>query len=379
MSVRNRGFGISITVFVALAALIAIPTIPYTVWSQPTAIGNKKAEQENPEERVVIHREAMRLINPQNYRVPLTLEPVNLVKLASPIGGTVRSVLRISGDKVTSQSEAVRLDDTEQALLVKRAEANLKAAEIELRLAKKQSDSDLAGLAAAKLQAADADLDLAKFHLSQTRIRVPFAGEVFRTNVVVGQIIRAGEPLFDFGDTSKLQVELPVDRKKVAVGKSIDVLIEGTAVQGTVQNIFPLAKKFEPLRELVHTVASAVVLIDNSQGRYQAGQTVQVGVIPQHYITQVSKSSLSNVSDGQRKVQVVRNGVIRDVQVRLLADLGYDLTYVTGPFATGDELIISTSKKLVDGTQVRPAGVSVKPVAANGGTQPNTPSRKPKF
>ena len=381
MPVRNRDWGVNITAVIGFAVLIAIPAMTYTAWSQPAATDNRNAAQETAEERVVIHREAMRLINPQNYQVPLTLEPVHMVKLASPIGGTVQSVLRKPGDKVTSQSEALRLDDTEQALLVKRAEANHKAAEIELRIAKKQSDPDLADLATAKLQAAEAELELAKFHLNQTRIRVPFAGEVFRTNVVEGQIVRAGEPLLEFGDTSQLQVELPVDRKEVKTGKSIELLIEGTPVKGTVQHIFPLAKKFEPLRQLVHTVASAVVLIDNAQGRYQAGQTVTVAIIPQQYITQIPKRSLSNISDGRRKVQVVRNGIIRDVPVRLLASLVSNLIYVTGPFATGDELIVSVSKELADGTQVRPAGVPTKPAAANSGVsrQPKRSSKRPTF
>ena len=331
----------------------------------------------------MVRREGLRLIDPKSYRVPLMLEPVRSVRLASPVGGIVRTVLRKSGDKVTSQAEAIRLDDTEQALLVKRAGANQRAAEIELRRARKQSDTDLVELAAARLEAAEAELDLAKHRLSQTRIRVPFEGEVFRLNVVESQVVRAGEPLIEFGDTSQLRVEIPVDRKEVEVGGSIEITIEGTAMPARVEHVLPLAKKFEPLRELVHTVASAIVVIDNASGKFQAGQTVSIPIIPRQLVTQIPHRSLSNNPDGMRKVQVVRSGVVRDVPVQLLGQTGVNLAYVTGPFVSGDELILSTPKRLADGQQLRRAGVAAKKPrtagTAGGSQRPPRSTKRPGF
>lgn len=364
---------------IGLAVLIAIGALSFAIRSQTAAQDNSEGGEPKAEERVVIQREALRLIDPGSYQVPLKLEPVRRVHLAAPIGGVVQSVSREPGDEVLAQTEVVHLDDTEQGLLLKRAEANQRVAEIELRRARKQTDPDLMELAEARKQAADAEVELAKHRLTQTQIRAPFDGQVFRSNVIVGQVVRAAEPLIEFGDASQLRVEIPAERGNAKVGGSIEVTIEGAAVTGTVEHVLPPAEEFEPLRELVHSIASAVVLIDNEQGRYHPGQTVTVSVVPKQYVSQIPNGSLGNVPEGGRKVQVVRSGVVRDVPVRLLGAPGDGLSYVTGPFAPGDELIVSASRELLDGTQVRPVGVAASPAEATGSSSTGSTTRKPTF
>ena len=77
----------------------------------------------------------------------------------------------------------------------------------------------------------------------------------------------------------------------------------------------------------------------------------------------------------------MRSGVIRNVLVRLLGQVGTDLSYVSGSFAPGDELIVSASQALADGTQVRAANVAAKPdprkAKVNAGT--NSPRRAAGF
>ncbi len=338
--------------------------------SQPPSAGEQPGQQAKAEERVVIQREAMRLIDPKRYQVAVPVEPVRKLTIAAPIAGRVKSMLRKPGDKIISGTTVARLDDTEQSLLVEQAEANLKVAEIELRRAKKQAETDLIELSEARLDAAKAAHDLAKFRIEQTNIRAPFAGEVFRIHVIEGQVVSVGTPLCEFGDATQLRVEIPVERKSVKAKQSIKLTIEDTTVDGTVESVLPLADRFGPLRELVKSLASATVLIDNESGRIRPGQLVDVAIIPQQFVTQVPNRSLTNVAEGGRKVQVVRSGVIRNVLVQLLGQVGTDLSYVGGSFAPGDELIVSASQELADGTQVRPANVAAKP--APGNTRGNT-------
>ena len=343
--------------------------------------GGDSGQQAKPEERVVIQREAMRLIDPKRYQVALPVEPVRKLTIAAPVAGRVKSMLRKPGDKILSGTTVARLDNTEQALLVEQAEANLKVAEIELRRAKKQTDTDLVELSEARHDAARAAHDLAKFRLEQTNIRAPFAGEVFRTHVIEGQVVSVGTPLCDFGDATQLRVEIPVERKSVKPKQSIKLTIENTTVDGTVESVLPLADRFGPLRELVKSLASATVLIDNESGRIRPGQLVDVAIIPQQFVTQVPNRSLSNVAEGGRKVQVVRSGVIRNVLVQLLGQVGTDLSYISGSFAPGDELIVSASQELADGTQVRPANVAANqpPRDARGNSGTNSPRRRAGF
>ncbi len=328
-----------------------------------TATSPKK-ESDVPD-HVVIYRESPRLIDPKVYQIPLQLEAVRTVQLVALTDGIVREVHLKSGQKVDTQTEVVRLENREQQFLVDRAKANYKVAQIELKRAQSHKDADLVELAQAKLQAAKIDLDLATFRLERNSIRVPFAGEVFRVNVLQGQFVRAGEPLVEFGDASKLKVEIPVDRKQAARGKMIEIRIEETATQAKIEEILPLAPRFEPLRDLINSAASAVVHIDNAKGRFKVGQAVFAPLIPRHMIAEVPTASLENTPEGRRKLQVVRKNVIRDIQVQLHGQVGGDRIFVSGAFAPGDEVIVNienpndhSSHDLPDGTLIRLSNVA---------------------
>jgi len=371
-----------LTIGVTMSAVLCVAF--FTVGAQDRSPKKTDSIEAAERDQVVIDRKSLHLIDPKAFRASLQLEPIRFVKLASSMAGMVRSVLLEPGAKVQSQSEAIRLDDTEQLLLVDRAKANHKVAQIERRRAKKQNDDDLVELAEAKLAAAKADLDLAKYRHRRASIRVPFAGEVFRVHVLDGQLVGVGEPLMEIGDTSRLRVELPVDRLRVKAGDVIDLKLDLGTVRGTVKRIVPLAERFETLRELVGSVASAIVVVENSDGKYKAGQTVYSEIIPRQYIAEVLNRCLGNIPDGRRKVQVIRKGVIRDVTVTLLGQVGEDSVYVTGAFDTGDEVILHSSKHLSDGTQVQSLAVAAAdrqtpPPAGTVGRKRKSGEKRPAF
>lgn len=319
-------------------------------------------------DRVIIDRQALKLIDPKTYQVPLQLSPIRSVELSSAVAGVVRTVHLKSGDKVNAQTEAVRLDSTEQQLLLEQAKADYDAVQVEQRRAQKQNDADLIELTEAKLHAAKAGLDLATYRLDQTRIRAPFGGEVFRVHVTEGQYVRAGEPLMQIGDTSRLQVEIPVDRKDVSAGKTLSLRVEETPVEGKVAHVLPLSEVFEPLRNVLPSAASAVVVLDNPQGQFHVGQTVYAPLIPRQPIAEVPISSIANGPEGSRKVQVVREHIVRDIRVDLLGQIGNDRIYVSGPFAAADEVVVRASRELPDGTQIRP----VSTASAQGAASPRS-------
>jgi membrane fusion protein, multidrug efflux system len=339
-----------------LMMLTAVTVLP-SAQAQPGAAGASQAaaggQSSGELVQVEIKREPLRLTDPQEYRVGLQLEPLKSLKLASPIDGIVRIVHFEVGGKPESQSEAVLLDNRAQQLVVDRATALLKAAQIELKQAMK-GDADAVELAQARLDAAKADLDLAKLRLEQTSIRTPFPGTVFGMHVVEGQFVRAGEPVLTLGEAAQLKVVLPVDRTQVAVDQMIEVRVEDQTVQGRVVNILPPKPEFEPLRELAASIATAVVTIDNKSGRLHVGQTVYSPLVPRQPVAEIATACLSNLPTGRRRVQVVRDQVVRDVVVDLLGQVGPERIFVSGAFGEGDEIIVSSSQELADGTQIRP-------------------------
>jgi membrane fusion protein (multidrug efflux system) len=90
-----------------------------------------------------------------------------------------------------------------------KAQAETKAAEIELQNAKTLADKNIVSkneqaLAQAKLDHARAETSLAKLHLSFTEIRAPFDGTIDRIPKKLGSLIDEGELLTSLSDNSQM-------------------------------------------------------------------------------------------------------------------------------------------------------------------------------
>jgi hypothetical protein len=177
-------------------------------------------------------------------------------------------------------------------------------------------------------------------------------------------------------DPSRLTVEVPVERSAAAPGSNIDIKIEESPVKARVESVIALAPRFDALRELLVSPASALVTIENTAGKFFAGQTVYSDLIPQTPVALVPSAAISNVPDGNRKVQVLRENVIRNLNVRILAKVGTDSVFVSGRFNEGDEVIVSSSRELADGTPLRALAAGSSP-SAGGNGRSATPGAAP--
>lgn len=353
-------------------SLVMLLSIPAVLTGASLALRGQQPAADTAAAPVVIKREAAQLRDPKSYHVPLQLRPVRAVELISPVDATVAAIESGPGEKLEAQTTVLRLMATEQQLELARAKALFRVAQLELAGAKKSGDADQAALAEARLEAAKADLDLATFRHERSVIRMPFAATVYRIHVVDGQFVRAGDTLVGVGDASRLQVEIPVDRNTTKAGQSLEIRIEDQTVQGSVKAVLPPAEKFEPLRELVDSVASALVEIDNAGGKFSAGQTVYAALVPRQPVTEIANSALINSEDGQRKVRVVRSGVVRHLPVTLRGAIGEERTVVSGPFESGDEVVTGSSQELPDGAQVR---ATTPTPAGTAAARPTPPKR----
>jgi biotin carboxyl carrier protein len=310
---------------------------------------------------IVIHRRRIHLRAPEKYQLSMHLDPVRTVRLAAPFDGAVKSILHKAGERLESGGEVVRMDTTEKQLRLDRAKALFKVAQIEEKLADSAKGS-AKQLAAARLEAAKADLDLAVYWVEQGAVRVPFNCEILRVDVAEGQIVRLGDPLATVGDTSALMVEIPVDRNATKAGQPLEIKVEDRTVPSTVDTILPLGSRFETLRDLLPSAASAIVIVANPDGRLRAGQTVYSPLIPREFVADVPNSCIANLPDGNHRVQVLRNNVVRDVPIATLAAVGPDRSFVSGAFDPNDEVIESATPELADGTVVRASAPTVQPV-----------------
>lgn len=158
--------------------------------------------------------------------------PVASVKLSFPSVGQVTAVNVKVGDKVSTGQRLVTLDTTIQEAAIREAEANLLAAEVQLRYNKRL------GLDPVHLETSEAEvarmqalLDSANAVLAtQSTLVAPMNGTIVSVDTAPAQTVVPGQVVIVLGDLSKFRVETTDlserDITRVQTGQPAIVFIE---------------------------------------------------------------------------------------------------------------------------------------------------------
>ena len=242
----------------------------------------------------------------------------------------------------------------------------LEQAQALMRLAQAQqaaASSAEQAIAKERTAAAQSALKLAELRLAATQVRTPFDGIVTRVFVQPGMYVDAGDSIVELVDPSMLTAVIPIERNSVKVGDELTLQVENGVASGQIQAIIPATPDMEPLRDLFVSLAAAQVTINNAGGQWAAGQSIISTMIPRHPIAEIPNRAVLNSEGGERKVQVLREGFVRDLPIQLLGQVGETHVFVSARFQPDDELIAASSEPLVDGSWLRaklntPAGTA---------------------
>ena len=158
--------------------------------------------------------------------------PVNDAQLSFSAIGRVTSVDVKVGDKVTVGQTLVTLDTTILEAKVREAEANVLAADAQIRyLNRLATDALHFESAQADLARAQALLDSAKATLlAQSALTAPFEGTIVTVDIAPAETVVPGQVVIVLGDLSKYQIETTDlserDVPRVQAGQSASVFIE---------------------------------------------------------------------------------------------------------------------------------------------------------
>jgi RND family efflux transporter MFP subunit len=158
--------------------------------------------------------------------------PVNDAQLSFSAIGRVTSVDVKAGDKVTAGQTLVTLDTTILEAKVREAEANVLAADAQIRyLNRLATDALHFESAQADLARAQALLDSAKATLlAQSALTAPFGGTIVTVDIAPAETVVPGQVVIVLGDLSKYQIETTDlserDVPRVQAGQSASVFIE---------------------------------------------------------------------------------------------------------------------------------------------------------
>ena len=211
--------------YLIVATLIALILSACTSTSSPTAIPTISLDNNNSST-------GTQSSDANSVSASAIIVPLQEARLSFSAVGRVTSVDVKVGDKVTAGQTLVTLDTTILEAKVREAEANVLAADAQIRyLNRLATDALHFESAQADLARAQALLDSAKATLlSQSTLTTPFDGTIVSVDIASAETVVPGQVVIVLGDLSEYQIETTDlserDVIRVQVGQSADVFIE---------------------------------------------------------------------------------------------------------------------------------------------------------
>ena len=211
--------------YLIVAALIALILSACASASTPTTIPTVVLDNDNSSSSTP-------LSDANSVSASAVIVPVKDVQLSFSAIGRVTSVEVKVGDKLRADQTLVTLDTTILEAKVREAEADVLAADAQIRyLNRLATDALHFESAQADLARAQALLDSAKATLlAQSALIAPFAGTIVAVDIAPAETVVPGQVVIVLGDLSKYRVETTDlserDVPRVQIGQSANVFIE---------------------------------------------------------------------------------------------------------------------------------------------------------
>lgn len=319
-----------------------------------------------------------------------TLVSKTSVEVKAQTTGKVLKFPKEEGDRVEAGEAVVWVEDADQQLAVRQAEAAVRVAEAGLERARVLeahsrreleraenlvrsggiTDKDLkaaqlaacdaraqAALAEAQLAQARTALETAEKHLRDTVVRAPVAGEIQRKLVNPGAYVEPPTPVFRLVDNHRLELESSVPAAELAAirrGQRVAFTVNsypGVVFEGRVVEINPAV-------DAETRSARVRIAVDNSAGRLKAGMFATGEILTQvqarAIVIPASAVYRADADAREAYVFVEENGRAVRRAVRIGRERDSELEIASG-LREGDRLILGQSVELAEGVRIEPA------------------------
>ena len=321
----------------------------------PGSLGGGLAMPPTPVETVAAQTRAVA----DQFAAIGTLEAGEHVTVVSQIDGTVTSLPFREGDPIGAGDVIARLDATQTAAEVRRAEAVLAQrrahhdrvrAIVEKGAGAPQDLDD----AAAALQVAEADLALQRARLDKTVVTAPFAGLVGTRRISAGAFVRAGEPLTDLARVRDLRLFFAVPERYLGkLRRGLLVTVTTTAFPG--YELTGRIDAVEPVVDPGTRSARVMARLDNPERLLRPGMSADVTAILGQRASAVTVPSEAVFASGADHFAYVvgedNTAMRRPLQ---LGTRTAEYVEVTGGIAAGELVVRAGHQKLYEGAAVTP-------------------------
>jgi len=253
------------------------------------------------------------------YRAASVIEADRLVELVSRTSGRVQVVNVEEGDWVEDRQILAELENDRERIQLRKAELAVADKQRQLdrssemmaeELISQQEYDDLDSA----WQMTQAELDLARINLEDTRIRASFAGRITERMIVPGQQLAANSPAFTLGDFKPLRVQVHLPEaiaRKVTAGQR--VLVTPEAVDNQLEAI---VERISPVVDPATSTVRLTLLLDETEDTARVGGFVKVRITTDQHHDALAIPKLALVEDGSlRSVFVAEADTVRKVEI----------------------------------------------------------------
>lgn len=374
MSRRTRLF-----ILLAVIGALAVGSIAYTRAKTRRAEAAKAAAAATATPTIELAAGDLVAAGPRELRTALpitgTLKPVNQTVVKTKVAGEIAELLVREGEAVKSGQLVARIDPTEFEWRVKQRQAALASAQASFEMAKKTRENNQALLgkgfisqtafdnsqsqydvARANVDAAVAELTLAKKSLDDSFVRAPMAGIVSERHAQAGEKLAVDGRIVTLVDLARMEIEAPVPAERigqVTIGQGVSLAVEGTGekLEGRVARINPATTA--GTRSVMIYIA-----VDNSRGAARAGVFAQGQLLLAARTVPVAvPASAVREENGTPTVYVLAQGRIRRQPVTpgMRADNGEGVAWVEvrEGLASGTRVVRTNTSQFRDGMVAR--------------------------
>lgn len=263
------------------------------------------------------------------HRAASVIEADRLVDLVSRTSGRVDRLDVEEGDWVEEGAVLVELENDREEIQLRKAELALKDKTRQLERSKKMLEELLISRqefddveSAWKL--AEAERDLARIALEETRIRAPFSGQITSRSVVRGQQLAAAQTTFTLGDFSPLRVRVHLPEevaRKIVEGQRVLVTPESAD-----QSLEAVVERISPVVDPATSTVRLTMLLADTEFPGRVGGFVKVRITTDRHLDALAIPKIALVEEGAlRSVFVAEADTVRKVEVQTGL---YDETHV---------------------------------------------------
>lgn len=263
------------------------------------------------------------------YRAASVIEADRMVDLTCRTTGRVQTILVEEGDWVEQGTVLAELENGREKIQLRKAELTMSDKKRILDRNKEMLDGELISRqefqdVESAWKMAEAERDLARIALEETRVRAPFSGRITDRKIVIGQQVAISAPAFALGDFEPLRVKVNLPEavaRKVSAGQR--VLVSPEAMN---ESLEARVERVSPVVDPATSTVRLTLLLEEAGELAQVGGFAKIRITTDSHHDALSIPKLALVEEGAlRSVFVAAADTVRKVEIQTGL---YDETHV---------------------------------------------------